>query len=220
MLFMAATKSWQPFSRPCLLQKESVLCQLLSLVCLMVRYQDIDKTPAISLWCPEFAHDVTGLTSCIATARAHYYFTSMIPALLFEALLCFLMLSKAWHTYKDNSSSPLLNVLIRDRYVKFWKSESEFWYNNIVSYISWRMVCMASALCTWISKIDRCFATILVNCLVWARASQIIGEVVLGCVRIVEFDGLVNNISFQVANCGALHLLLPTSSQYAWMLPP
>jgi hypothetical protein len=66
---------------------------------------------------PAFALAGRGLTGCHFTDPSPVSFLAWIPGLMFETLLCLLMLYKVWGLYGDEYSSPLLNFLIRDRYV-------------------------------------------------------------------------------------------------------
>jgi len=65
-----------------------------------------------------FALPFSGTTGCY-TIVPHLYFLGWIPSLLFETLLCLLMLYKAWRTYKDDWRSPLMNLIIRDSVLYF-----------------------------------------------------------------------------------------------------
>jgi len=60
-----------------------------------------------------------GSTDCFATDIPHIYFLLWVPALLFQTVLCTLMLYKAWRTYKDDWKSPLLSLIIRDSILYF-----------------------------------------------------------------------------------------------------
>jgi len=86
------------------------------------------------------------LAGCFVGAQPPLYFLTWIPALAFESVLCFLMLYKAWRMHKDEYSSALLNLIIRD---------SVLYFLTI-------------------------FATLLLNCLIWALASENFLEIALG----------------------------------------
>jgi hypothetical protein len=72
-----------------------------------------------SLKFPAFALHSNGLTGCLAIEFPRSFFLIWVPPLLIEIILCLLMLYKAWRTYRDDWRSPLLNLLIRDRFVLF-----------------------------------------------------------------------------------------------------
>jgi hypothetical protein len=61
---------------------------------------------------------------CYLTISSDISFLAWLPALLFEPFLCLLMLNKAWRLYRDETASPLLNLLIRDRCVPWRHSRA------------------------------------------------------------------------------------------------
>jgi hypothetical protein len=60
---------------------------------------------------------IDGLTGCFFVGRPPHYFLCWIPSLMFETVLFMLMLYRGWRMYKNELRSPLLNLVIRDRYV-------------------------------------------------------------------------------------------------------
>jgi len=72
------------------------------------------------------------LTGCFHDATvlpANY--APFIPPLLFESFLCLLMLYKAWTTYRDDSRSPLLSLLIRDRCVLYVHNDTALTHHAV-----------------------------------------------------------------------------------------
>jgi len=66
------------------------------------------------------------LTGCGAPGVKPLFGLAYMFDLIPEAILCFFMLYKAWLTYKLDYTSPLLKVLVRDRFsylyvYVFWK---------------------------------------------------------------------------------------------------
>jgi len=61
------------------------------------------------------------LTGCYVSGQPAFYFLTWIPALIFETILCTLMLYKAWETYRlgGDKASPLLRLIIRDSVLYF-----------------------------------------------------------------------------------------------------
>jgi hypothetical protein len=70
-----------------------------------------------------FERSFQGLTGCYPLGTPALYFFIWIPLLVFETILCTLMLYKAWRTYKGEYGPNLLNLLIRDRCVSWCLSE-------------------------------------------------------------------------------------------------
>jgi hypothetical protein len=67
-----------------------------------------------------------GLTGCYQTPTSRPAdFYVWIPPVAFETILCLFMLYKAWKLYRDDSSNPLMTLLIRDRYVQAFASTFE-----------------------------------------------------------------------------------------------
>jgi hypothetical protein len=59
----------------------------------------------------------TGFNGCWYTRVPALVFLGWIPPLVVEIILCLLMLYKAWKSRKDGGKFPLLDVIVRDRYV-------------------------------------------------------------------------------------------------------
>jgi len=62
----------------------------------------------------EAPHLYNSLTGCHYSERPTFYFLCWIPALIFESIICFLMLYKAWRAYVAKFSSPLLDFVVCD----------------------------------------------------------------------------------------------------------
>jgi hypothetical protein len=58
-----------------------------------------------------------GITGCYPPDIPTLYFLVWIPGLMFEVMLCLLVLYKAWKDYKNDWRSSLSNLLVRDRSV-------------------------------------------------------------------------------------------------------
>jgi hypothetical protein len=61
--------------------------------------------------------NTTTSSSCNVIGIPDWYYVVWFPALIFESILCLLMLYKVWRTYKEDWRSPLLDILLRDRCV-------------------------------------------------------------------------------------------------------
>ncbi|KAF8523747.1 hypothetical protein BU17DRAFT_63681 [Hysterangium stoloniferum] len=57
-----------------------------------------------------------GLSGCKSSTLTPLFGYLMLPTLMNETILCLLMLFKAWKAHKTGSKSPLLGVVIRDKY--------------------------------------------------------------------------------------------------------
>jgi len=67
---------------------------------------------------PPISPDKLAIGGCFLVDAKGPYFV-WIPALIFETILCLLMLYKAWGVYTDNWRNPLLVLLIRDSAIYF-----------------------------------------------------------------------------------------------------
>jgi hypothetical protein len=80
---------------------------------------ELVATPKASLELTGVGRPIADYTGCyILSPQAFFYI--WLPPLIFEAILCLLMLYKAWNLYKEEWTNPLLNLLIRDRYEVSW----------------------------------------------------------------------------------------------------
>jgi hypothetical protein len=57
-----------------------------------------------------------GLSGCKTSTLTPLFGDLMLPAFINEALLCLLMLLKAWKTYTTSCRSALLDIIIKDRW--------------------------------------------------------------------------------------------------------
>ncbi|KAF8580638.1 hypothetical protein K439DRAFT_290467 [Ramaria rubella] len=60
-----------------------------------------------------------GLTGCHVSTTSSFHYFIWIPPLVFEAVLCLLMLYKARLAYKDQWQSRLMSILIKDSITYF-----------------------------------------------------------------------------------------------------
>jgi len=67
---------------------------------------------------------IPGLTGCYASSRPALYFLVTFPSLIYDTILCLLMVYQAWKIYKDGSNYPLMTVLIRDSVLYFFTNFS------------------------------------------------------------------------------------------------
>jgi len=68
-----------------------------------------------------------------------FTFTTWIPALVFESLLCIFMLYKGWRLYKNHQDAPMLKLLIQDRCLIFSSGrccESNY-PKSVLYYLTW-----------------------------------------------------------------------------------
>jgi hypothetical protein len=72
----------------------------------------------ISVRLPGVVIPVSELEGCFSVSSQAYFFI-WLPPLIFETILCLLMLYKAWGLYADDWGNPLLNLIIRDRYAAY-----------------------------------------------------------------------------------------------------
>jgi hypothetical protein len=64
-----------------------------------------------------FALPGSSLTGCHAVDLKAFLFLAWVPPIMLETALCLPMLYKAWKSYTNEDRSPLLCILVRDRYV-------------------------------------------------------------------------------------------------------
>jgi hypothetical protein len=123
------------------------------------------------------------MTGCYAFGSQVHYFI-WIPPLVFETILCLLMLYKAWRTYRDDWRNPLLNLLIRDRcvscYVARRRHSSDGSQCSLLLDVRIYNICIVLAL---IMTSNRIFTILLVNCILWAVAGIQTGNFVEVAVR-------------------------------------
>jgi len=81
--------------------------------------------------------DVTG---CYPLGSPALYFFIWIPLIVFETILCSLMLYKAWRAYKEDFSHRLLILLIRDNFLYFFTILLALLVNCIVSVLAPQIV--------------------------------------------------------------------------------
>ena len=72
---------------------------------------------AISSSVPASGIHYRGSTGCFSIDAQGFFSFIWAAPLVVETVLFLLMLYKAWRTYKDEWRSPLLTLLISDRYV-------------------------------------------------------------------------------------------------------
>jgi hypothetical protein len=71
---------------------------------------------------------------CWMVAHQPSFFIWIAP-LVFETILCLLMLYKAWRLYTEDWRNPLLGLLIRDRCVRGFASSIETAHTVLTSYV-------------------------------------------------------------------------------------
>ena len=128
-----------------------------------------------------------GMTAgCFVGAQPPLYFLAWIPALICESILCFLMLYKAWRMYRDQYESSLLRLIVRDRFVFqcYFCIQTDWWNLASVFYFLTYALKYLYGDQVVVKVVCRIFAVLLVNCLVWAFASQNFLEVALGWVNL------------------------------------
>ena len=86
-------------------------------VLIILCYVHLPCPHSFHLACPDIPRPLGLKAGCLVGSQPRLYFLTWIPALIFESILCFLMLYKAWKMYNDQYKLPLLRLIIRDRCV-------------------------------------------------------------------------------------------------------
>ena len=138
----------------------------------------------VSLNFPAWQPPIRGLTGCFYVDRPPRYFLAWVPGLIGETILFLMMIFRGWRTYKMAIPSPILNFIIRDRWVTLplrdCNGADEMTQYLLLLHVSGQSNGLRLGL---MKGTNRIIAVLLVNCLIWAMTPQTFDvEVAGGCV--------------------------------------
>lgn len=169
----------------------------------------VAASPGSSLGFPNVMHPIQDYTGCFFSLSSTN-FVIWIPPLVFEMVLCLMMLYKAYVLYRESYRDPLFSLIIRDRYVQCYLAQISVWrlkqcalLHDVRKKLTW-----GDRISVLIVNGFSIFAVLLCNCLFWALDNHNLSSFVDAAVKWVRHFAMwdINDTLHTVAGQWRYHV--------------